>query len=95
MVEARVTCTAGLPPEVCCVGRPWDVADLAGQVARWGEPLPQVVIDVAARCGLNPHDLDWHVEAVHGQEPHDDGYDAAVGQSAEHLLAGQCEDGSR
>jgi hypothetical protein len=86
-----VTCTAGLPPQVCCVGRPWDVPDLAGQIARWGEPLPQTLIDVAAAYGLKPHDLEWHVEAVHGWEPSDVGYPEAVEVSAGHLLSGHCQ----
>jgi hypothetical protein len=92
VAESRVTCTAGLPPQVCCVGRPWDVPDLAGQVAQWGEPLPQVVIDVAAAHGLNPHDLEWHVEAVDGFEPSDSGYAEAAGSAARHILAGGCTD---
>jgi hypothetical protein len=57
-----------------------------------GEPLPQPVIDVAAARGIDPHTLDWHVEAVHGWEPHDLGYRDRVGEAAGCLAAGGCEE---
>lgn len=56
-----------------------------------GEPLPAEVLAVAEVLGLDPGVLDWHVEAEHGWEPHNDGYEAAVWAAAEctdreHLL---------
>lgn len=48
--------------------------------------FPEVVRTVARNYSLNPVELDWHVEAEHGWEPHDDGYDEAVLQAAECLL---------
>lgn len=76
------------PISFCCVGAPWDSPDIAMQIMYWGEPLYPSVIEVAARTGLDPHDLDWHVEAEHGWEPHDTGYDKAVEQAAACMLAG-------
>lgn len=83
-------CSAGRPPLVCCVGHPWDNAGIVPQVRQWGEPLPQEVIDTAVKHGLDPHALDWHVDAVHGWEPHDKGYADAVAEVARCLLAGGC-----
>jgi hypothetical protein len=57
-----------------------------------GEPLPQAVIDVAAARGIDPHALDWHVEAIHGWEPHDVGYRDRVGEAVDCLAAGGCEE---
>lgn len=54
------------------------------------EPLPSVVDTVADLCGLDRRDLDWHVEAVHGWESHDAGYDAAVTAAARCLVEGGC-----
>lgn len=40
-------------------------------------------------------ELDWHVEAIHGWEPHDKGYEEAIVQSAACLLeGGNCYDDS-
>jgi len=83
-------CPGGRPPEMCCVGRPWEAADLASQVLYWGEPLPQAVIDTAVRHGLDPHALDEHVEAVHGWEPHNNGFAEAVEVAARCILADGC-----
>lgn len=57
-----------------------------------GEPRPPEVTAVAEVLGLDPDVLDWHVEAEHGHEPHDEGYEEAVWRAAEctdpgHLLA--------
>jgi hypothetical protein len=41
--------------------------------------------------GIEPHALDWHVEAVHGCEPHDRGYAEAVELAARCMLAGGCD----
>jgi len=84
-------CVAGLPPAVCCVGRPWDAPGLVGQVMIWGEPVPQAIIDEAAEQGLEPHALAHHVEGVHGWESHDAGYGEAVKAAARCLLDGGCE----
>ncbi len=75
-------CAVGQPPHVCCVGRPWDALNLAAQVAAWGEPLPQSVIDAAVRHGLDPHLLDEEVTCERGWESHDAGYDAVVAEVA-------------
>lgn len=32
---------------------------------------------------INASDLDWHLEAEHGWEPHDDGYERALGIAVE------------
>lgn len=56
-----------------------------------GEPIPDEVIQVAELYKLNPKDLDWHVEAIHGWEPHDLRYFEAVYQAAECLAEGGCE----
>lgn len=83
----------GRPVSFCCVGDPWGNPNLGMQVMHWGEPLYPSVIEVAARTGLDPHDLAGHVEGDHGWEPHDVGYDKAVEQAAECLLAGSpCEE---
>lgn len=81
-------CSRSRPPSLCCVGTPWDTPNIAEQIRDWGEPLYPSVIESAARTGLDPHDLDGHVEGVHGWEPHDVGYDKAVEDAAQCLLAG-------
>ena len=59
----------------------------------WGEPLYPSVIETAARLGLDPHDLAGHVEGEHGWEPHNVGYDKAVGDAAACLMRGSgCSD---
>ncbi len=89
--EAQSRCSAGRPPEVCCVGQPWEAPNLGLQIRNWGEPLYPEVIDAAVRHRLDPHALDRHVEAVHGWEPHDAGYAEAVELAAQCLLSGGCE----
>lgn len=76
-----------IPREYCCIGTPWN----NGDISKWGEPLPQRVIDVAKEYSLDAHDVHWHLEAVHGWESHDEGYSAAVVQAAKCLLAGGCK----
>jgi hypothetical protein len=46
----------------------------AMQIMLHGEPRPPEVTAVAEVLGLDPGELDWHVEAEHGWEPHDEGY---------------------
>lgn len=61
---------------------------------RDGDPFP-VVSAVAELRGIDPADLDWHAEAVHGWEPHDEGYDRAVIAAADCLLSGgECARGN-
>ena len=68
---------------------------LHDQPRRWDPylddvPLPSAVYDVAWVTGLRPADLDHHVEAVHGWEPHDRGYRSAVVSAAGCLINGGC-----
>lgn len=86
--QAEPHCSRGRPASVCCVGEPWDSPNIAMQILHWGEPLYPSVIEVAARTGLDPHDLAGHVEGDHGWEPHDVGYDMAVEQAAACMLTG-------
>lgn len=91
--RAEPHCSRGRPPSVCCVGEPWDSTNIAEQIMYWGEPLYPSVIEVAARAGLDPHELAGHVEGEHGWEPHNVGYDKAVEQAAACMLAGaKCGD---
>lgn len=46
------------------------------------DALPPPVTAVASVLGLDPYALDWHVEAEHGWEPHDEGYEDAVWAAA-------------
>lgn len=52
-------------------------------------PDPRVVA-YAAEHGLSVDELDEHLEAVHGWEPHDDGYEAAIVDAAVCLALGGC-----
>jgi len=81
-----VRCSAGNEAGRCCVGDPW-----ATFSPHDVEPLPPAVIRVAADHGVEPHALDEHVEAIHGWEPHDVGYDAHVAAAALCLLDGGCQ----
>lgn len=61
------------------------------QIMMHGEPRPPEVEAVASVLGLDPDVLGWHVEAEHGHEPHDEGYEDSVWRTAEctdpeHLL---------
>jgi hypothetical protein len=81
---------SGLPRDLCCLPGAWDRVTVHDVMA-YGEPLPPEVADVAAREGVDPHQLDYHVEAVHGWEPHDEGYPAAVAAAVECVKnGGQC-----
>lgn len=64
-------------PSLCCLPGAWDRATVA-DIRAYGEPLPPEVADTAAETGVDPHQLDWHVTAEHGREPHDQGYADAV-----------------
>jgi hypothetical protein len=54
----------------------------AMQVMLYGEPRPPEVEAVASVLGIDPGELDWHVEAEHGHEPHDEGYEGHVWAAA-------------
>jgi hypothetical protein len=48
------------------------------------------VAAVAAKYGISAEDLDWHVEAEHGWEPHDLGYSEALEVAARcHMIYGR------
>lgn len=73
-------------------------ADWPGAMAVFllGEPLPSEVTAVAEVLGLDPEALGWHVEAEHGHEPHDEGYEESVWRTAEctdpeHLLMAEAQ----
>lgn len=53
----------------------------------WAEDaIDRRVVRVAQLTGLDPEELDWHVEAERGWEPHDEGYLHQVVVSARILL---------
>jgi hypothetical protein len=58
----------------------------------YGDPdvFPDVTIRVAQAYNLSAEALDWHVEAVHGWELHNEGYDKAVEDAAQCILSGGC-----
>lgn len=71
-------------PALCCLPGAWDrMSALPLGFMCHGEPLPPEVADTAAAESVDPHELDHHVEAVHGWEPHDQGYADAVKASVE------------
>jgi hypothetical protein len=80
-------------PALCCLPGAWERMAAMGEhgFRAYGEPLPEAVIEVAAVRGIEPHALDWHVEAIHGWEPHDVGYRDHVGAAAECLASGGCD----
>ncbi|HEY6117698.1 MAG TPA: hypothetical protein VI172_17220 [Candidatus Dormibacteraeota bacterium] len=69
-------------PALCCLPGVWDRVAVHDVMA-YGEPLPPAVADIAAAEGVDPHHLGHHVEAIHGWEPHDEGYAQAVAASVE------------
>ncbi len=91
-VSTAAGCTAA-DPALCCLPGAWARIGALGEhgFRAHGEPLPEAVINTAADRGVEPHALNWHVEAVHGWEPHDAGYDDHVVAAAECLAAGGCE----
>jgi hypothetical protein len=44
--------------------------------------IPELVTSTAETFGLDRRDLAWHLEAVHGWEAHDIGYEVAVAEAA-------------
>lgn len=71
------------PADLCCLPGAWQRVQAMGEVGfRYHVPLPEAVIEVAAATGVDPHELDWHVEAEHGWEPHDPGYADRVAEAA-------------
>lgn len=81
----------GNDPAKCCLPGASERVTVYDIMA-FGEPLASEVADIAAELGLDPHELDWHVEAVHGWEPHDEGYTSGVRCAADCLRAGGCAD---
>lgn len=83
-------CSLGNLAKNCCVGDPWEVLRKMGNngigFRIFGEPLFPEVIATAKLYEIDPHDLDWHVEAIHGWEPHDTGYKLQVESAAECML---------
>lgn len=59
-------------------GTPWDTFD----PYRDPEPLALELYYIAQMTGLDPEALDWHVEAIHGWEKHDQGYRKALVEAA-------------
>jgi hypothetical protein len=80
-------CSQGNVPERCCVGDPWGTFD----PYRDAEPLHPYTIQIASQTGVDPHDLDWHIEAEHGWEAHNPGYEGTVVWAAGCLLNGGCD----
>jgi hypothetical protein len=89
---AAVRCSAGNDSALCCTPGVWGRLQAMGEAGlrALGEPLPDAVMDVAASRGLDPHELDHHVEGEHGWEPHDTGYATAVSAAAFCLASGGC-----
>ncbi len=82
-------CSIGNEPELCCVGDPWNHPRFDPQFHM--EPLLPAVISAAKNHELDPHLVDWHLEAIHGWEPHDAKYDVEAEAAAECLCRGGCE----
>jgi hypothetical protein len=56
------------------------------------EPLYDPRVEEYAEIhGMDVYGLDWHLEAVHGWEAHDQGYEEAIIQVADCLKRGGCE----
>ena len=91
-VATNTGCSAGNDPALCCTPGAWERLQAMGEsgIRAHGEPLPPVVVEVAAANGLDPHALGHHVEAEHGWEPHDAGYGTAVSAAAFCLMSGGC-----
>lgn len=51
---------------------------------------PPTLLQVAQARGVEPRALDWHVEAVHGCEPHDEDYAYGCDVAADCLTSGIC-----
>jgi hypothetical protein len=80
-------CSAGLVKAYCCDVDAWDRVLKDIYILIWhGEPLPAVVARVAKAYQVDPHHLDFHVEGVHGWEPHDVNYGQRVEQAAACML---------
>jgi len=55
---------------------------ITAEILRIGDCPPPPVTAVAVVLGLDPDTLWTHVEGIHGWEPHDEGYEAAVWAAA-------------
>lgn len=78
-------CAAGNVATCCCVGDPRANTDTDAQ------PLPAAVVRVAAKRGVGPHALAFHVMTVHEWLPHDAGFAEAVAEAAACIQMGGCE----
>lgn len=63
----------------------------SSQVDPWGDPYDERLLTIAKQFDLVPKDLDWHVEAIHGYAPHNEGYAEALVASVRCLQNGTCE----
>ena len=82
-------CSAGNDPELCCVGDPWNNNRFDPRFH--ADPLMPSDIAAAELHELDPHDVDHHLEAIHGWEPHEPDYDEEAERAAECLCEGGCE----
>ncbi len=87
-VEPR--CAAGNVATQCCVGDPQALLTDDDTTAP-GQPLPAAVIAVAAKRGVGPHALAFHVMTVHEWQPHQPGFAGAVAEAAACIQMGGCE----
>lgn len=56
------------------------------------EPLiDERVSRYAEEHNIDADKLDWHLEAIHGWEPHNRGYEEAIEAAAECMTHGFCE----
>lgn len=54
------------------------------------------ILKAAIDAGLDPEVVDWHLEAVHGWEPHDVGYiEQGLVGTVSCLLKGGCNDATK
>lgn len=61
-------------------------------VGSWDDPaIDERTVAAAEAAGLDPKVLDWHVEAEHGWEPHDEGFvERGLAGAVTCLQAGGC-----
>jgi len=68
-------------PDRCCLPTAWDWYCTGDNAHLYDEPLPEQVIQVAARTGVDPHPL-WDELAADGWEMHNDGLTAEAERRA-------------
>lgn len=65
-----------------------------GEIERIEMEIDPRVVQAAMSAGLLPMDVDWHLEAIHGWEPHDPGYiEKGLTGTIECLKKGGCTNG--